>query len=381
MSTESEEIRINLGADMPLPARRSEGRRDTVWYRRLRDVIEKEPQGSWIVVMKGPKTVMRVYRSNFASQRLNVPTGHLFECDVFTRNERPELKDNEGYIAFRYLGIDPEAEVVDDLVPFDPDAPPVILEPVNRPLIRKRKPRAPKLEVEELPMWVKLPAESFAVYCEFESTHGRSEDDIAAMLTRWEAVNGPLPSELSKVGGEQPHVPDPDVVPGDSTSASVPEIPELAEQADLETQAQPDLYLHTEDEVVPPSESGPLLVVSEAPKDAVVEPAPEPAGVEEVPSPEEQVAVYGEAGCQHDPYNKDHWWSPLAGAPPVCRFCAAEQPNLASVQQVVEHQEVAVVVQPDGRSIQEIIAASRADNGAPKIEQGDEPIIGLEDFS
>ena len=156
---DNEHMFAPLGKEIPEnPGNSGRTRKDTVWYKHFRRVVETVEKDTWVIVWKGSKTTARVYRNNFRIGKLNHPAGHLFDVAVLTQHDMPDLADNEGVVVIKYMGPDPKAERRDVLVPYDPT-----------------------------PYWLKLDPAAFGSYLVFLASR---DEPVYNEIQRWEEHNG-----------------------------------------------------------------------------------------------------------------------------------------------------------------------------------------------
>lgn len=451
-------------------------RRETVWFKKLREVVEEHPAGKWVAVWEGSKTIARVNRNAFKTGRMNTPRGHLFDFDVLTKTHMEDLPDNIGLCVVRWNGVDENAEEVDPLRPYEAETPEWLS--FDPPQFRKYIKTLVTMGVleDEVERWVQhtgIPMDWHAFTAEYGADLGATDEELAearaAVSVQPEAagdqapgegdvewgqtlaeiraledgpdgaggeqeadagvagrdeegvevdapgapaesdldslaeVEAPLPEAGSHVpeevpaGDEEPVAPEPDDGTGAVDSGGVPAADEepgglvdASPVAPLEVQP-PEQAPGAVDEVpvvadvpatpeavqptAPPvhAEPAPEQLPDDAPRPSTPEAGP--AAVDDPVEPAEPVRECPEAPIGSD--LKHEWWSPLQGAPPVCRWCNQEQPNTAELQQIIRPDATAVVAQPDGRSIQEMIAQQKAEGDVVKA---DEAIPGLEDL-
>lgn len=398
-----------LGEELPGDGYTPTANRDSKWYRTFAKVASGVPQGTWVSVWKGSKTLARVYRSNFKGGRMNVPKGHLWDVAVITYKEDPSLEDHIGRFCVRYNGPDPESERPDPLP----------------------APRLHQEPEEDDPFYLALEPEGFAAYFSFHlkaQTHSIDYcfEEIDRYLKRhpdkeevdWTEL---IPELLTDFDPEDPRYDDDNIFKireGDISAVSsesvtydkgetglemahVPAEPDSEEEApapseDLEAGGEVPEEGHQSEPGVPSDEGG--VSAGEGPTQAPEAADQEDRGEEAVPSGPDEVLIgrevrpepgsdhpgietegEGVVECEGAPIGSDRkhdFWTPLQGAPPVCRWCDQEQENTAEVQTLVQPDPQPMVAQPEGRSIQEIIQAQRQ-NEAPKAT---EPIPGLEDL-
>lgn len=405
MSDDHEDVFEIIGEELPNQDYTPSENRDSRWYRTFARVASEAGPGMWVTVWRGPKTMARVYRSNFKGGRMNVPKGHLWDVSVLTYKQKPDLDDSEGILCVRYLGPDPESERPD---------------PLPAPRLHEPEP--------DDPFYLALEPEGFAAYFSFHlkaETHSIDYciEEIDRYLSRhpdkeevdWTEL---IPELLTKFDPEDPRYDDGDIFDqpeGDVSAVSsesvtydkgetglemahVPAEPDSEEEApapseDLEVGGEVPEEGHQSEPGVPSDEGG--VSAGEGPTQAPEAADQEDRGEEAVPSGPDEVLIGREVRpdegsadtgaeaevieCEDAPIGSDRkhdFWTPLQGAPPVCRWCDQEQENTAEVQTLVQPDPQPMVAQPEGRSIQEIIQAQRQ-NEAPKAT---EPIPGLEDL-
>lgn len=338
---EYDEVFMDLGSELP-PEMVSVSQTDSVWYRRLKNIMDTVPKGNWVAIAEGSITHMRVYRSTFRKGGMNIPPGAVFECQVL---RAPDRTENVGRLAFRYLGQWDDPEVGKPVYRHENRTRIWFLTEEYTP--RKRKP-------SDEP-YMKLDRAGILAYIEQLGTEpDMDEDDIADILNNWEQEHNWTELEQHAAATERLG----EALAG-LQQAPVAATP-VAEQPPAVTQdsvGQPDL-----------PNSG----------QASEERVPDSAGVSAVPGPVGAAAP--ECVALASPDGKHEFWTPLQGAPPVCRWCDTEQPNDAPVQQIVQPAPVAVAApaaQPDPPfpSVQDLIQ-NKVQAPAP----AGETIPGLEDM-
>lgn len=339
-----EEIFMELGINIP-PEMLGSSQTDSSWHQRLRRVMNEAEKGTWVAVAEGSLTHMRVYRSTFRKGDMNIPGGAVFECQVLRIPEQ----DHRGRLAFRYRGQWDDPEIAGEVHRHENNQRVWYLMDYDKYVPRQRK--------EDREPWLLLDRAGILAWLQTESDNGTTDDELAEILNKWEQEHNW--TELEEHAAAAARL-------GDALGdlAENKEAPPVAPLAAVGEENQPNA-----------GEAPQTPVPSDGSGGADTGSVDQSGGT--VPAVEaDPVPVAGPLCPSQQSPNGDHeWWSPLQGAPPVCRWCDIEQPNTAEVQQVVQPPPVPVVADPSFPNLHEQLA-NRSQTPAPE-----EPIPGLEDMS
>jgi hypothetical protein len=335
------EIFRDLGIN--IPPEMLGGQTGSVWHQRLKRVIEDAPKGNWVAVIEGQLAHMRVYRSTFRKGDMNIPAGAVFECKVL----KDPGSEGHGTLAFRYRGQWDDPEIASNVVRHEKEGRIYWLMDYDQ-----YTPRPPS--TEDKPVWLSLDRAGILAWIESESDRGTDEDELSEMLSKWEYEHNWTDQEEHAAAAARL---------GDALGdlAEAKTAPPVAPVAEVDSEDQP---LHPEADQVRAQDDGPVG------GDAA--PVSDSSG--SLPAPEELAVLTPNCTSPQSPSGEHEYWTPLQGAPPVCRWCDEEEPNTAEVQQIVQPTPVAAAPAAHP-GLQEQLA----NRGTPVPVEG-APIPGLEDM-